>query len=275
MKKLFGGIRMTWPRVIVFAVCAAVLTAGLNLIPGLQDTSFSDLAVNLEGWFLFAMIVIMNCRTWKEAALKCFVFFLISQPLIYLIEVPFLPLGWGLFQYYRYWAVLTVLTLPGAAIAFRVKKGDWLSAAILSVATVYLAVQGVTYVRSAIDRFPRHLLSALFCFALAVVFILCLLRTPKRKAAALAIFAAAAILYAVVTGAAPTASSGLLLDEGTWSCTPADDGIVEVTITDGNRAAIRGKKNGATELLFTDENGQIVEYQVVVDGKNLQISLID
>ena len=177
MKKLFGGITMSWKRVLLFAFGAGILTAVLNLIPPLQDTSFSDIAVNLEWWFLFALIIVTSCGDWKEAAAKCFVFFLVSQPLVYLIEVPFSSLGWGIFQYYRYWGLVTLLTVPGAVIAFRVKKGDWLSVGILSVATVYLAVQGVEYAQMAMNRFPRHLLSAVFCFALAIVFIFFLIDT--------------------------------------------------------------------------------------------------
>ena len=50
---------------------------------------------------MFAMIIISNCKTPKEAAAKTFVFFLISQPLIYLLQVPFSWQGWGLFHYYK------------------------------------------------------------------------------------------------------------------------------------------------------------------------------
>ncbi|MDO5332086.1 MAG: hypothetical protein Q4E99_05340, partial [Bacillota bacterium] len=73
---------MTWPKVILLAIFAAVITAGANLIKVLDDTSFTDMAVNLDVWFLYAVIIVMNSKKITEAALKTFVFFLISQPLI-------------------------------------------------------------------------------------------------------------------------------------------------------------------------------------------------
>lgn len=119
MKKYFGEYNIRWSRVIILAVITAVYTAVINLMPFLKETSFQDIAISLECWILFAVFIIVNCKNWWEASLKCFVFFLISQPLIYLIEVPFNSLGWRIFQYYKYWFIMTVLTLPGAVVAFQ------------------------------------------------------------------------------------------------------------------------------------------------------------
>ncbi|MEK5186196.1 hypothetical protein [Solibacillus sp. FSL W7-1324] len=90
IKKYFGQFTMTWPRVIFFALFTAVYTALINQVSLLKDTSFQDIAIYVDWWILFAVFIIVNCEKWWEAALKCFVFFLVSQPLIYLIEVPFL-----------------------------------------------------------------------------------------------------------------------------------------------------------------------------------------
>ena len=106
MVKLFGGIKMTWQRVIIFAVIAGVITAlAAMLIP--DGNSLHEIAVSLEAWILFAILIITNCKKPWGAALKTFVFFLISQPLVYLIQVPFSWMGWGLFRYYRYWFIIT------------------------------------------------------------------------------------------------------------------------------------------------------------------------
>ena len=43
---LFTGVPMTWARVVTFAVVAGVVTAALNLIPALADTSATDIAVS-------------------------------------------------------------------------------------------------------------------------------------------------------------------------------------------------------------------------------------
>ena len=196
IKKYFGGISMTWPRVILFAVITAVYTALINQIPFLKETSFQDIAINPECWLLFAVLIVVNCEKWWEASLKCFVFFLISQPLIYLIEVSFSSMGWEIFQYYGYWAKITLLTLPGAVIAFQVKRKDWLSVAVLSVATGFLSWMGVEYLRVATSDFPHHLLSSLFCFALALVLIFALLERKNHLIVSLLVVAAVIIAAA-------------------------------------------------------------------------------
>ena len=78
---------MSWKNVILMAIVTAIITAVLKLLPFLNGTSFQDIAINLECWILFAVFIIVNCKNYKDAAIKCFVFFLISQPLIYFTEV--------------------------------------------------------------------------------------------------------------------------------------------------------------------------------------------
>ncbi|MBQ6160049.1 MAG: hypothetical protein IJK24_03770 [Oscillospiraceae bacterium] len=95
IKKRFGGIDLTWPRLIIAAVIAGVFTAVMALIPALHYTSFHTIAVSFEVWILFGILIIMNSKSNLDAALKCFVFFLISQPLVYLIQVPSVSLGGG------------------------------------------------------------------------------------------------------------------------------------------------------------------------------------
>ena len=102
---------MSWAKVLLLAVVSAVITSVLLIVPSLKGTSFQDPGTYLECWFFLAIIIIVNCKKWWEASLKCFVFFLVSQPLIYLIQVPFNAHGWGIFQYYKTWFILTILTL--------------------------------------------------------------------------------------------------------------------------------------------------------------------
>ena len=61
-----------------------------------------------------AMYIILNCDSPLEAGKKTFIFFLISQPLIYLVQVPFSWLHWAIFVYYPTWGILTLFTFPGA-----------------------------------------------------------------------------------------------------------------------------------------------------------------
>ncbi len=265
---------MSWPRVLLFAVVTAVYTGLVCLIPPLKNTSLSDIGVTLECWVLFALLIITNCKTWWEASLKCFVFFLVSQPLIYLVQAPFT--GWWIFQYYRRWFFITLLTIPGAAVAFLVKKQNWLGTLVLCVATGYLGWQGVSYFRAALGRFPFHLLSALFCFALAVVLILLLLDGKKHRIAALAVTAVLTLGFA---GAAAALNGGahaeLTLPDGAWTVSVEDPEILSVEIEDGSRAVLTSLKNGATYVSFESADGEILDYSVVADRRNLQISLTD
>ena len=102
LQKLFGGIDLTWLKVIVLAVIAGIYTAVMAILPAAHYTSFHTIAVTFEVWILFGIFIIMNSKSNADAALKSFVFFLISQPLVYLIQVPFSRYGWALFGYYRY-----------------------------------------------------------------------------------------------------------------------------------------------------------------------------
>ena len=89
MNKLFGGLKMTWLKVIAFAIIAGLYTGAVMLMPFLKETSFQDIGIMFEWWVVFAVIVVVNCDKCWDAMLKCFAFFLISQPLIYLTEIVF------------------------------------------------------------------------------------------------------------------------------------------------------------------------------------------
>ena len=105
IKKIFGGIDLTWKKLILSAIIIAIYTAFVAVIPITKNTSFRDISATFEWWILFGIIIICNSKSNLDSALKCFVFFLISQPLIYLFQVPFSWLGCGLFSYYNYWFV--------------------------------------------------------------------------------------------------------------------------------------------------------------------------
>lgn len=193
LRTLFFGTRMTWRRVTAFAVISAVVTAICMTVPFIAHTSIANIGETFECWILFALIIILNCDKPVEAGLKTFVFFLISQPLIYLLQVPFSWQHWGLFQYYPRWLILTVLCLPGGMLAWFVKKDAVYSALILSVATGFLAVQGVWFVQQMCVNPPHELIAILFSAALIPVLILTALRRPLTRwiAAALTVAAAA------------------------------------------------------------------------------------
>ena len=162
IKKLFGGLNLTWPRLILAAILAGVFTAAMAIIPALHFTSFIAITVTFEVWILFGIIIIMNSKSNLDSALKCFVFFLISQPLVYLLQVPFSWQGWGLFQYYRYWFIWTVLCFPMGYVGYYMKQGKWWGYLILFPMILLTGDSFLTYSYSFLFAMPRFLLITLF-----------------------------------------------------------------------------------------------------------------
>lgn len=264
---------MTWKKVILLAVLTAVLTAALNLIPFFRDTSFRDIAINLECWILFAVFIVVNCAAWREAALKTFVFFMISQPLIYLIQVPFNRMGFQLFQYYKYWFIVTVLTLPGAAVAYQVKRRDWLSVAVLSVASAFLGYMAATYFWTVKADFPHHLLSLCFCVALGLFFAFALLDRGIHRAAAIGVLLVS--LTVSLIALKPVDAVTLRLGEGSWTCTVGDPAVAGITVDPDNAASVTAGKAGTTLVTFVNEQGEKKEYYITVSGGGIYVNKME
>ena len=161
---------MSWPVVIIMAVALGIWTALMAMfVP--DGNSFHDIAATLEWWVLPAVLIIVNCKKPLDAALKVFVFFLISQPLVYLIQVPFHWMGWGLFQFYPYWFKITLATFPTGFIGWYIKKDKWYSGVILSAMTALLAFLGIEYASKWGETFPNHLITVIYCFAIIPIFV--------------------------------------------------------------------------------------------------------
>ena len=110
MKKIFGRINLTWKKLFAFAILIGIYTGIIAMIPMLKDTSFNDITVTFEVWIFFGIFIIMNSKSAKDSALKCFVFFLISQPLVYIVQD--LINHSNLFMtYYRFWIGWTNLSI--------------------------------------------------------------------------------------------------------------------------------------------------------------------
>ncbi len=186
LKKVFGELKMTWLAVAVFAVGAAIITSVFLLVPVFENTSFERMGIHLEAWILLAVIIMSNCQKPLESAMKTFVFFLISQPLIYLIQVPFNNLGWGIFGYYKYWFIWTLLTFPGAFIGWYITKKNWLSLAVLMPVLGYLTYVYVNEARFAFSHFPYHIVTVLFCITQVILYLY--LFTPEMIQKAIGIF---------------------------------------------------------------------------------------
>lgn len=181
IKKLFDGINLTWPKLIVSAVAAGVFTAAMAIIPIFQDTSFITITATFEVWILFGIIIIMNSKSNMDSALKCFVFFLISQPLVYLIQVPFSWQGWNLFGYYKYWFVWIVLCFPMGYIGYWMKKDKWWGYLILLPMIVMTAGSYSAYFSDFLFSMPRYILISLFCACVMIIYPAAIFNNKKSK----------------------------------------------------------------------------------------------
>lgn len=269
MRKLFFGIKPTWGRVLLFAVLTAVLTAAVLRIPGLNETSIANIGVTLECWFLFALLIIMNCEKPLEAGIKTFVFFLVSQPLIYLLQVPFYFDGWKIFRFYPRWGLMTLLTFPGAMLAWYVKKDSLWSGLILSVATGYLAVAFAEYCRSCVRNFPYGLAAGLFCVALAVVLILTLLKNKRARLLCAGITVLAALIaFAWPLIHPPVCRAAYPLPEGhDWMISAQEDSVGETLVSDSD-LVVDAKRYGTETLYLEDETGNRLTVRVEYSGRD-------
>lgn len=204
-RKLFGGLEMTWGKVILFALITGVYTGLVMLVPFLKGTSFQDIGISYEWWVVFAVIIVSSCRSAWEAALKCFVFFLISQPLVYAVEVAAgaLSLELAMTYYLHIWGPATLLTLPGGYIAYYCAYQNLFGALVLACGNLIQLVNGLGYAVNAAVNFPNHLLSVLFSFASVFVMADALQEKKKNKLIAVLVplvLLAAVIAFAKMTG---------------------------------------------------------------------------
>ena len=254
---------MTWLKVILLAVGTAIVTAVFLIFPVFQNTSFERMGVHLEAWFLFAIIIMSNCKKPLESAVKTFVFFLVSQPLIYLIQVPFSEMGWEIFGYYKYWFIATLLTFPMAFIGWYITRKDWLSLIIILPVLGFLGYTALEAFRFTSMHFPYHLVTALFC-VLQILLYLAAFTSDKRQVII-------GILVPVVVAAAIFLRSPGIDINGT-NFLPDDPVLTEQAVveTDGSGLAeisiastgessmigIRAKEYGTMEFTIKDGDAE-------------------
>ncbi len=269
MRKLFFNTKMTWPRVIIFAVISAILAALLLTLPFTKDTSLANVGVTFEFWILAAIFIATNCERPLEAALKIFVFFLVSQPLIYLLQVPFSPLGWELFEYYPRWFIWTVLCLPGGFIAWFVRKDRFYSALILTVATAFLGCEAAWFIRySCIPHFPSQLIAAVFCIACAAALPVIILK--KHRVLCLILTAVISIgFFCGLWFASPrSAGATYALESGhVWELDETSGDYVGDITVDGSTVKVNATAYGTNSVSFINENGDVVTV-VISYGEN-------
>lgn len=258
--RIFGGLNMSWPAVILFALGAAALTAVFLVVPVFEKTSFYRMGVYFEAWILFAVIIMSNCKKPLESALKTFVFFLLSQPLIYVLQVPFSSLGWGLLQYYRFWFIWTLLTFPMALVGWYIKRKNWLSLLILSPVLLYLAFVCASSFRFTLRHFPLQLVTAVFCLMQIVLYLYAFTANIAQKAIGFAVPAAAAAIILLATPAVELNAGTFLPDH------PVLTEAAEISVDDSKLASVTVLATGADSILNIHANDYGSTALTISDG---------
>lgn len=274
MKKLkssFNNYDLTLKKVMGLAVLSAIYTAIMFIIPFTKDTSFRDIGINFECWIVLAIFIINNSKTAKRAVIYTFLFFLISQPLIYLIQVPFSNEGFNIFRHYGYWFIWTLLTIPGSLIAYQLKRKNLISVLILSVAVAFLGYMAATYARSAIYSFPNHLLSSLFCVASSIM--LCEVLFEKRTYKIIIIIVLIISVISTYVLNSFDESKYIEITSNNATYTIEDEGLVNISVKD-NKLLISPIKDGYTFVEVNDGNVKTT-YYITVSGGKVFVNIFD
>ena len=198
MKKIFGSINLTWKKIIVMGIIAGIYTAIMAMIKPLKDTFFTDLTVSFEVWILFGIFIIMNSKSAKDSALKCFIFFLISQPLVYLVQ-DIVNHSKLFITYYRFWVLWTIACIPMGYIGYYIKKDKWWGIIILTPILVLLGLHYNTYLATTIYAFPRHLLTTIFCLITLFIYPIVMFNNKKIEYVGLFISTLIFVLMTILT----------------------------------------------------------------------------
>ena len=279
MKKLFGGLNITWPKLILFAVICGVYTGAVAAIPALRDTSFQDISISFEWWILFAILIMVNSKSALDSALKVFVFFLISQPLVYLVQVPFNEQGFGLFRYYPRWFLWTLLTFPMAFVGWYMKKDKWWGLLILAPMLAFLGYHYAGFLGEMATYFPRRLLSTLFCAATLLLYPLAIFHDKRIRIAGFAVSLVILAVMSYVGLQQDHSYNTILLASGGETCGIEYDESFTVELADESFGTVRIGyeenidcclvyasfiKVGHTELILRSPDGEVYVYSLDV-----------
>ena len=260
-----------------------MVTAAIAIVPALKHTSFHAVTATFELWILFGLIIVTNSKSNLDSALKCFVFFLISQPLVYLIQVPFSPLGWGLFGYYPYWFIWTILCLPMGYIGYYMKKGRWWGYLILFPLIALTAYSYRVYLPDFQFAMPRYTLICLFCAGAMVLYPVLIFDDKKIRAVGAAIGGVAVIAITAICLLNPPVYSTEIMSgeehafDDTYKVSLADEGYGSVEIVyleevEDYMVHADFKKAGKTVLTLESPSGEKTEYDLSIERDTYEMT---
>ena len=282
VKKIFGGIDLTWKKLILFAILIGVYTGIIAMIPMLRDTSFSDLTVTFEVWIFFGIFIIMNSKSAKDSALKCFIFFLISQPLAYLVQD--LINHSNLFMtYYRFWIGWTIACVPMGFIGYYMKKDKWWGLLILTPIMILLGFEYSRYLSMTMFFFPKHLLTSLFCVITLIIYPLAIFKNKKVRIAGEVINVIIIILMSVICLLNPPRYSTELFSNGdeyqfddTYKVYLKDSKYGDLSIKYNDSfedwmVHAEFKKGGKTEFVLESPDGEKRVFDITIEMNKYSI----
>lgn len=256
----------------------------MAIIPALHYTSFNAITVTFEVWILFGILIIMNSKSNLDSALKCFVFFLISQPLVYLIQVPFSSLGWGLFGYYKYWFCWTILCFPMGYIGYFMKKDKWWGYLILLPMLILTAYSYSLYFSDFLFYMPKYILIWLFCACALILYPVVIFNDKKIQIAGACTGIAAVIALTVFGVLNPPVYSTEIMGsneehtfDDTYTVSLADERLGDVSIIymepiEEYMVHADLKKAGKTVLTLESPSGEKTEYDLSVEKDTYEVT---
>ena len=285
IKKLFGGIDLNWKKLIIFAIIAGVYTGVMAMLPIAKDTSFADITISFEVWILFGIFIIMNSKSAKDSALKCFVFFLISQPLVYLTQ-DIINHSNLFLTYYRFWIIWTICTIPMGFIGYFMKKDKWWGLAILTPILIFLGIHYSGFLGETLYYFPYHLLSTLFCIFTLLLYPICIFNDKKVKIIGIIISLIIIIAMTFISFANNTTYNTTILIsdnetgnvfDNSYKVYLEDDKFGNVHIEydenlEGYKVDAEFKKAGITNLVLEDSNGNKIIYEIDIKRNTYNIT---
>ena len=284
MQKLFGGINLTWKKLVLFSILAGVYTAVMAMLPIAKNTSFADITISFEVWILFGILIIVNSKSAKDSALKCFVFFLISQPLVYLIQDVINHSNLFL-TYYRLWIPWTICTIPMGFIGYYMKKDKWWGLLILIPMLIFLGLHYSKFLGETLYYFPYHLLSTLFCIGTMIIYPIFIFNDKKVKLTGLitSLIIIIAMSFITLTNRT-TYNTTLLTNAGSMGAVFDSSykvylenekmGTVYIKYNEGLEDYVvdaEFKKAGKTNLILEDSNGNKTIYEIDVKTNTYDI----
>ncbi len=291
MKKLFGGLNLTWPKIIIGAILIGIYGGLVCIIPNVNESSLHDMAVTFEVWILFGILIIMNSKTPKESALKCFVFFLISQPLIYLVQDIIIPRNPSrLFTFYKYWLLWTVACVPMGYIGHYMKKDKWWGYLILLPMIILLTYSYITYLPLLFYTFPYHLLTVIFVIASLIIYPIVLFDNKNIKRIGIIISTLIIIIFGFLSfNNQHTYDTQILFSDGsyyfndTYKVTLEDESFGTLKIekfTDLGEEGIYKvqavfKKVGETRFTLESPEGDKKVFNLVVKDNTYSVDIVE